>query len=56
MGYNKKPPLTEFDRHINGKNKVIKLSKKEELKLIEKEKKDEKKIIKKIYLILIIYK
>ena len=43
MGYNKKHTLTEFDRHINGKNKVIKLSKKEELKLIEKEKKDEKK-------------
>ena len=38
----KEPPLPEFDRHITGKNKVIKLSKKEEMNLIEKEKKDEK--------------
>ena len=38
----KEPPLPELDRHITGKNKVIKLSKKEEQNLIDKEKKDEK--------------
>ena len=38
----KEPPLPEIDRHITGKNKLIKISKKEELNLIDKEKKDEK--------------
>ena len=40
----KEPPLPELDRHITGKNKVIKLSKKEELAFIDKGKKDENEI------------